>query len=320
MRRALANVPTYMVFDDHDVTDDWNIGRAWRDRVFTSQLGRRIILNSLVAYTVFQDWGNDPLRYRTAPYKELLDLAFAYQPLSLAESPATTTPGPKAVKRLETLFGFNQPDPEDAGAAAQVALLDRRAAPPRGRARHAHPPRLPLALPAARPALSRRRSRSSSPTRTTAAAGRHRRARRRLADAGGAADDRDRGASSRSRRGSRSSSTTRVPQAHRPRARQRDLARRRRRATRRCCKRLAAYKKVVVLSGEVHFGASGRADVLDEGPEAARPRRRTLEADLNSRTNPITTPALRAAFGKAGITLSEHRVRRRSARATTSGW
>ncbi len=25
VRRALANVPTYMIFDDHDVTDDWNI-------------------------------------------------------------------------------------------------------------------------------------------------------------------------------------------------------------------------------------------------------------------------------------------------------
>ena len=35
VRRALANVPTYMVVDDHDVTDDWNLGRAWRDRVFT---------------------------------------------------------------------------------------------------------------------------------------------------------------------------------------------------------------------------------------------------------------------------------------------
>ena len=41
VRRALANVPTYMIFDDHDVTDDWNISRAWRDQVHTSPLGRR---------------------------------------------------------------------------------------------------------------------------------------------------------------------------------------------------------------------------------------------------------------------------------------
>ena len=62
VRRALANVPTYMVFDDHDVTDDWNIVRAWRDQVHTTPLGRRIITDALVAYAVFQDWGNDPLK------------------------------------------------------------------------------------------------------------------------------------------------------------------------------------------------------------------------------------------------------------------
>src|SRR5262249_20387974 len=73
VRRALANIPTYMVFDDHDVTDDWNIGRAWRDRVFTAPLGRRIMTTALVAYVAFQDWGNDPLRYRQAPFRELLD-------------------------------------------------------------------------------------------------------------------------------------------------------------------------------------------------------------------------------------------------------
>ena len=31
-RRVLANVPTYMIFDDHDVTDDWNLTREWRER------------------------------------------------------------------------------------------------------------------------------------------------------------------------------------------------------------------------------------------------------------------------------------------------
>ena len=29
VRRLLANVPTYMTFDDHEVTDDWNINGAW---------------------------------------------------------------------------------------------------------------------------------------------------------------------------------------------------------------------------------------------------------------------------------------------------
>ncbi len=29
VQRALANVPVYMMFDDHDVTDDWNLTRGW---------------------------------------------------------------------------------------------------------------------------------------------------------------------------------------------------------------------------------------------------------------------------------------------------
>ncbi|MBA4054248.1 MAG: hypothetical protein C0490_06015 [Marivirga sp.] len=64
--RTLANVPVYMLFDDHDVTDDWNINKAWRNAVFTSPMGSSVIRNALMAYTLFQDWGNDPLQYEVA--------------------------------------------------------------------------------------------------------------------------------------------------------------------------------------------------------------------------------------------------------------
>ena len=40
VRRALANVATYMIFDDHEVTDDWYLSPIWRDRVLTAPLGR----------------------------------------------------------------------------------------------------------------------------------------------------------------------------------------------------------------------------------------------------------------------------------------
>ncbi len=63
VRRALANVATYMIFDDHEVTDDWNLSAIWRDRVFTSPLGRTILRNGLLAYLVCQGWGNDPVAY-----------------------------------------------------------------------------------------------------------------------------------------------------------------------------------------------------------------------------------------------------------------
>jgi hypothetical protein len=59
-RRLLANVPSYMIFDDHDVTDDWNLDLAWRERVLSKPLGKHIVANALVAFWLCQGFGNDP--------------------------------------------------------------------------------------------------------------------------------------------------------------------------------------------------------------------------------------------------------------------
>ena len=65
-------------------------------------------------------------------------------------------------------------------------------------------------------------------------------------------------------------------------------------------KRLAAYKRVVVLSGEVHWGSSVQLTYWTRGPRrlGLDPARR---ADLDIQ---VVTPALRQAFAAAGITLS----------------
>ncbi|WP_456278121.1 hypothetical protein [Bacillus sp. AK128] len=60
VRRLLANTPTYMMFDDHDITDDWNLSRNWVKNVWESSLGRHVVANGLGAYWSFQGWGNDP--------------------------------------------------------------------------------------------------------------------------------------------------------------------------------------------------------------------------------------------------------------------
>jgi hypothetical protein len=65
VRRLLANVPCYMMFDDHDVTDDWNMVRAWCKQVYENLLSRRIVQNALLSYAVFQAWGNTPERFET---------------------------------------------------------------------------------------------------------------------------------------------------------------------------------------------------------------------------------------------------------------
>ena len=60
VRRALANIAVYTICDDHDVTDDWFLDGAWCRRVLVSSLGRRIVRNALLAYALFQAWGNTP--------------------------------------------------------------------------------------------------------------------------------------------------------------------------------------------------------------------------------------------------------------------
>lgn len=104
-RRVLANVPVFMIFDDHEVTDDWNITRGWRDRVFTAPLGVTILRNALAAYTLFQAWGNDPVAFGTGAHAQSLQQsANLFQGGALDENAADT---------LGTLFGFG-------GAAPQV--------------------------------------------------------------------------------------------------------------------------------------------------------------------------------------------------------
>ncbi|MBF7074994.1 alkaline phosphatase D family protein [Glaciecola sp. MH2013] len=58
VRRALAHVPQYMIFDDHDVTDDWNLTRGWEEQVYGHKFSKRIIGNAMAAYFLCQGCGN----------------------------------------------------------------------------------------------------------------------------------------------------------------------------------------------------------------------------------------------------------------------
>jgi len=63
IRRMLAHMPTYMIFDDHDVTDDWNLTRGWEEVAYENPFSKRIIGNTLIAYFLFQAWGNNPEQF-----------------------------------------------------------------------------------------------------------------------------------------------------------------------------------------------------------------------------------------------------------------
>lgn len=58
--RALSHVPSYMIFDDHDVTDDWNLSLLWEETTYSHPFSRRIVGNALLAYALCQGWGNGP--------------------------------------------------------------------------------------------------------------------------------------------------------------------------------------------------------------------------------------------------------------------
>ncbi|GAB3319976.1 hypothetical protein [Haloplanus salinarum] len=73
VRRVLANVPTYMMWDDHDVTDDWFLTGEWVESVLSRPLGHACIQNGMLAANVCQMWGNQPTTYSGGSGETLLD-------------------------------------------------------------------------------------------------------------------------------------------------------------------------------------------------------------------------------------------------------
>ncbi|MEM7099718.1 MAG: alkaline phosphatase family protein [Pseudomonadota bacterium] len=60
VRRVLAHIPSAMIFDDHDITDDWNLNRQWEEAAYDHPFSRRVIGNAMIGYLINQAWGNRP--------------------------------------------------------------------------------------------------------------------------------------------------------------------------------------------------------------------------------------------------------------------
>lgn len=58
IRWILSTVPTAMIFDDHDIRDDWNTSAAWRTEVNAKPWWRDRIRAGLASYWVYQHLGN----------------------------------------------------------------------------------------------------------------------------------------------------------------------------------------------------------------------------------------------------------------------
>lgn len=60
VRPLLANVPSYAIFDDHEITDDWNLDRQAADAVREDPAAAQVVANGLCAYWAVHGWGNNP--------------------------------------------------------------------------------------------------------------------------------------------------------------------------------------------------------------------------------------------------------------------
>ena len=58
IRWLFSTVPVSMIFDDHDIRDDWNTSRSWRDDMAAKPWWEERITSGLMAYWIYQHLGN----------------------------------------------------------------------------------------------------------------------------------------------------------------------------------------------------------------------------------------------------------------------
>ncbi|MEU0008392.1 alkaline phosphatase D family protein [Streptomyces sp. NPDC006314] len=58
IRWLLSTVPSFMIFDDHDIVDDWNTSAAWLADMRTTDWWQERLLSGLMSYWVHQHLGN----------------------------------------------------------------------------------------------------------------------------------------------------------------------------------------------------------------------------------------------------------------------
>ncbi|HTI13814.1 MAG TPA: alkaline phosphatase D family protein [Dictyobacter sp.] len=73
VRQALASIPTYMIFDDHEILNNWNVSPSWRAEAIRAGQTQTLI-DGLLAYWVYQGWGNyTPGTDTTHPLSHIMD-------------------------------------------------------------------------------------------------------------------------------------------------------------------------------------------------------------------------------------------------------
>jgi phosphodiesterase/alkaline phosphatase D-like protein len=98
----MSTVPTAMIFDDHDVRDDWNTSATWREQMRRKPWWRDRIRSALASYWVYQHIGNIPMEEleADADYRKIIEYEGDVWPLlvELADRADTETDGEKGVR------------------------------------------------------------------------------------------------------------------------------------------------------------------------------------------------------------------------------
>ncbi len=123
-RWLLSTLPTAMIFDDHDIRDDWNASHTWRSEMADTTWWHDRIVGGLASYWVYQHLGNlapevraaDALWRRVAEHRgeEELDLSEA-----LDDHAATADADPTSYR-----WSFTR----SFGTQARLVVVDSRAA------------------------------------------------------------------------------------------------------------------------------------------------------------------------------------------------
>jgi hypothetical protein len=102
VRWLTSTVPSAMIFDDHDVRDDWNTSAAWRAQMARTQWWRERLRSALASYWVYQHIGNLPPEELTADpdYRKVVEHGGDTWPLlaELADRADAEVDGDKGVR------------------------------------------------------------------------------------------------------------------------------------------------------------------------------------------------------------------------------
>src|SRR6185369_10539544 len=82
VRWLFATVPSVMIFDDHEIIDDWNTSASWRSDMSAQPWWAERIASGLASYWVYQHLGNlgpdellaDPLFNKVTAVEDATDL------------------------------------------------------------------------------------------------------------------------------------------------------------------------------------------------------------------------------------------------------